>query len=307
MDIVILGAIPHDLSAKASEAYIEKEAPALAHLLQTHQAHTEWLDIATLGCTPFEYLQLQRAGYQSQDFYAKGLAPLRSGDFNISNPNQPIYLMELTHVEMGMHAASLYTAAELAITGEESQALFESAYTLLQESPYQLLDHQHHLGLMSMGEDFDTALMSPALLATGHLNDWQTPSDLPRPLRNLLSELQMTWFNHPINTARSARGLKPINSAWIYGGACLQDVGLKISSPNYHLIDTLGSAHLHQDWEKWLLQLGTLDKHIATFLNKGHRFILCGFDRLVTLTPKPIWAKFLTNKHAWKQWWSASQ
>lgn len=309
MDIVILGAIPHGITAKASTAYIEKQAPVFARLLQTHQAQQHWLDIAHLGCTPFEYYQLRQAGYQatSDDFWAQGLAALRCrNNFTISDVTQPIYLMELTYVEMGLHAAHLYLAEELQISLEDSSALFESARPLFQQSPYQLLHHQGNQALVSMGEDFSTPLMSPALLATGHLNDWQTPSDLPRPLRNLLSELQMLWHSHPVNNARAAKGLKPINSAWIYGGASLQDFQ-QTTPQTTHFIDTLAFSHLHQDWEKWLLQLPTVDQQLATFVNQGHRFILCGFDRLVTLNPKPLWSRLLSHKNAWQQWWSAEQ
>lgn len=308
MDIIISGAIPHGITAKASEAYIEKQAPALTHLLQTHRASQQQLDIATLGCTPFEYYQLEQAGYlaSGDSFYAKGLAPLRCpSHFSISNPSEPIYLIELTHVEIGLHSASLYLSEELQISPQESDALFKSVYSILQDSPYQLLQHHGHIGLMSMGENFTTPLMSPALLATGYLNDWQTPSDLPRPLRNVLSELQITLHTHPINLSRMERGMKPINSAWIYGGATQQNFRC-YQQESALIIDTLAFSHLHQDWEKWLRQLPILDQHIQPLLNKKHRFILCGFDRLVTLNPQPWWSKLIYSKQAWKQWWSIS-
>lgn len=334
MDIVILGAIPHSITAKASEAYIEKQAPVFARLLQTHQANPQWLDIAKLGCTPFEYYQLSQAGYQaSNGFYAPGLAPLRCPhDFSISHPSQPIYLMELTHVEMGLNAASLYLAEELNISEAESEALFESAHALLAGGALSLSTHQGTTALITMSKDLTSVpLMSPALLATGHLNDWQTPSDLPRALRNVLSELQMVWHHHPVNIERETRGLKTINSAWIYGGAALTDISstppqvvnhtLTQATQNtttqigryntstqpdrYQLIDTLFFPHLHQDWEKWLLQLPELDKQLIPLLDQGYRFILCGFDRLVTLTPKSFLSHLLTSKNAWKQWWVA--
>ncbi len=308
MDIVILGAIPHDLMAKESEAYIEKQAPAFTRLLQTHKASTEWLDIETIGCTPYEYYQLKKAQYTGENgFYAKGLGPLyASAHFNTIPTHQPIYLMELTYVEIGQHYASLYTADELNISDNEAQSLFESAQEILADSPYCMLQQQSHSALMDMGADFNLPLLSPKLLATGHLNDWHRLGDLARPLRNVLNELQMVWHNHPINQARQARGLKPINSAWIYGGARLADITL---TSNHHaqILSQLASAHLHQDWGNWIAQLATLDKQLTQLANQAHRYILFGFDRIVTLTPKPLWAKLLNNKMEWKQWWSQSK
>lgn len=308
MDIVILGAIPHDLIAKESEAYIEKQAPAFARLLQTHKANTEWLDIETIGCTPYEYYQLKKAQYSGNNhFYAKGLGPLRyPPHFNTITPHQPIYLMELTYVEIGQHHASLYTADELTITSEEANALFESSLEVFANSPYRLIQHDKHVALMDMGEDFDIPLLSPALLATGHLNDWHQLGDLAHPLRNVLSELQMIWYNHPINQARQERGLKPINSAWIYGGACMNDIH-QTSAADEKIIHSLASAHLHQDWGQWITELSLLDTQLTQLSSEAHRYILFGFDRIVTLTPKPFWAKLIHNKSEWKQWWSQSK
>src|SRR3546814_1649888 len=32
-------------------------------------------------------------------------------------------------------------------------------------------------------------------------------------------ELQMLWFDHPVNQARTENGLPAINSLWVFGGA----------------------------------------------------------------------------------------
>ncbi len=308
MDIVILGAIPHDLMAKESEAYIEKQAPVFTRLLQTHKASTEWLDIETIGCTPYEYYQLKKANYQGENnFYAKGTAPLyASTHFNTFPSHQAVYLMELTYVEIGQHHASLYTSDELNITPDEAKALFDSSIEVLAHSPYRLLQHNNNMALMDMGDNFTLPLFSPSLLATGHLNDWHQLGDLARPLRNVLAELQILWYNHPINQARQARGLKPINSAWIYGGACFNEIH-PASSPTEKVLSQLSKVHLHQDWGRWIAELATLDTQLAPLSQSSHRYILFGFDRIVTLTPKPFWAKLINNKSEWKQWWSQSK
>lgn len=311
MDIVILGALPHSTTAKASEAYLEKQAPVFTRLLQTHHATTEWLDIAHLGCTPFEYYQLKLAQYHNPtQHYAKGLGPLLCPEnFNIKHLQQPIYLLELTHVEIGQHSAALYLAPELSLSDEEGLGFMQSVREVFAESPYSLLNHNSHMALLDLGDDFTANLLSPSLLATGYLNDWQYQQELPRDLRRLLSELQMLWFNSPLNQVRQEKGLRPINSACIYGGACLNDFAV---SPlqhkplsQIHLINCLYFSHLHQDWEQWLQQLEQLEQALQTLPHGKHRFILCGFDRIVTLTPKPFWSKLFSQD--WRQWWSQSK
>ncbi|NEN75746.1 hypothetical protein F9B74_05315 [Pelistega sp. NLN82] len=309
MDILILGALPHHLMAKESEAYLEKQAPFLTHLLQTHQAQTEWFDIETLGCTPYEYYQLKQVAYHSQDgFYARGLAPLRCpAHFNTALPKN-LYLMTLCHIEVGLNHASLYLQEELNIPAHESTALFEQAKTLFENTPFSLLSYDADTALIDLGNDFDYPLPSPALLATGYINDWYRPQILPRTLQNSLNELQMSWYDHPINVARQSRGEKAINSAWIYGGASKADI--KTISPTTHdsiTLDTLFFSHLHQDWGSWLAQLNNIDQQLKSLHSAQNRYIFFGFDRITTLTPLPWWHKFLTRKDQWKQWWSLSK
>lgn len=305
MDIVILGAIPHRSVAKESMAYLEKEAPFFTRLLQTYKASTEWLDIDAIGCTPYEYFQLRQAGCTSP-FLASGLGPLYCPSSLIPCAQQKIYLMALTHIEIGQHHASLFLPEELAITPEQSFALFESARTVFEHSPYQLQQYHPDYFLIDMGEYFDAPLLSTHLMATGYLNDWWRDKKIDAPLRNLLSELQMAWHHHAVNRQRTEQGLKAINNAWIFGGARAADLPLRHKEPQTHNINDLAVAHRQQDWGMWLMQLGKVEHALNTFAHNAHRFILCGFDRLVTLTPKTWLQKTLNPKHEWKKWWLQS-
>ncbi|MGH8282904.1 MAG: hypothetical protein ACRESE_03570 [Gammaproteobacteria bacterium] len=46
--------------------------------------------------------------------------------------------------------------------------------------------------------------------------------DGPR-LRQLINEIQMLFFEHPVNLARGAAGKPAINSLWLWGGGCLPE------------------------------------------------------------------------------------
>ncbi|WP_147628842.1 hypothetical protein [Pelistega indica] len=317
MEIIILGALPHTTMAKESEAYLPKQAPHFTRLLQTHSASTQWFDLESIGCTPYEYYQLQKAHYQHLDGYcAKGLGILyayhSSQHFN-TYPSENIYLMELSHAEMGLNNASLFLYDELGAQQSETLQLFETVKSLFEQTPFTFLDHNHRYALIDMGADFNHPLPSPSLLATGNLNDWYRQLSLPRELRALLNEVQMTLFNHPVNQAREQKRLKPLNHAWIYGGAQLNHFMQPLSNTEKHqntqtlIIDKLYLPHLHQDWGTWLATLPSIDEQLNSHQKEIEQIQLIGFDRIVTLTPDSWVKSIFNNKNNWKQWWSLSK
>lgn len=69
---------------------------------------------------------------------------------------------------------------------------------------------------------FDTSphlLTTPLSYAVGRDIDPLLPAgENAMKFRALLNELQMLLFEHPVNQAREARGLLPVNSVWLWGG-----------------------------------------------------------------------------------------
>ncbi|MFX8047684.1 hypothetical protein ABTK64_20425, partial [Acinetobacter baumannii] len=60
--------------------------------------------------------------------------------------------------------------------------------------------------------------------ATGHNIDiWMHKGEQERAWRKFQNEIQMTWYDHPVNQAREARGLLPVNSVWLFGQGALLD------------------------------------------------------------------------------------
>lgn len=94
--------------------------------------------------------------------------------------------------------------------------------------------------------------------------------------------------------------------------------GNKANSPTtskFRLINSLLHAHRQQDWGMWIQQLSTLDKELPAILSgqaspisnqtsePASRIVLCGLDRLVTLTPQNWFKQALQSKKQWKTWW----
>src|SRR5260363_380469 len=56
----------------------------------------------------------------------------------------------------------------------------------------------------------------------------------------LQNEVQMAWFEHPVNRARETRGAPPVNSIWLHGCGGLQSVERSFSHLYSHQIATRG-------------------------------------------------------------------
>jgi hypothetical protein len=51
------------------------------------------------------------------------------------------------------------------------------------------------------------------------LTDWMPLGERAAAFRRLQNEVQILWHAHPVNTAREARRLPPVNAFWIWGAA----------------------------------------------------------------------------------------
>ncbi len=291
MDIVIAGALPHTSIAREMQKFLEKSAPHLLERLRTHHAQSQTYDLDHLSYTPLDVYQLEAAGLP---LAASSLSALHLPSELQQHlvPERGIYLLQLGHIALGQHSASLHTADELAITPAQSLALFENAQTIFAHSPYKLLAYHPDYFLVDLGPEFNAELPSPNLLATGFLNDWWPQDDATRPLRALLGELQMSWFNHPVNQEREAQGKRTINTAWIFGGIKgtaelmahlpitstenhhAEQAGrsakmVRTDKGNYLLISDLLYSHRQQDWGIWLQQLSLLDQRLPEIVTRA--------------------------------------
>lgn len=129
--------------------------------------------------------------------------------------------------------------------------------------------HEWHLHL-HVASDIRTTPLPDAIGLNG---DSLMPSaSNVRLWRRLLNEVQMTLHEHPVNQARQARGLPPVNSLWPWGEGAF-DVA---AAPEWQVIHATGSQwqglarHLGSEWQnaphayrptagKTLVLLNTLD------------------------------------------------
>jgi len=124
------------------------------------------------------------------------------------------------HWQIGMDQVFMLEPASLKLSDEESQALLQTLLPYLQEDGLQVRWHDalhwHACGELLGG----WAAPSLDRVIGANVRPWIT-SGLPGALVRLQSEMQMLAYNHPVNDARLARGLLPVNAFWIHGAGRL--------------------------------------------------------------------------------------
>jgi hypothetical protein len=214
-----------------------------------------------------------------------------------------------THWHTGIDHFTMMNAEDLALSAEESHALFDAVAPLFIDegwgvqpflhwsTPTQWYIHHPFL------ENFPTASLDRVI---GRNPDvWMSEPDHPQAklLRRLQAEIQMTLYTHPINDAREAKGLPPINTVWLSGcGKWQPDDAMK----NITIIDDLRSAALHQNNTEWMAAWQRIDQeNLPSLLNslntvQNHEHIkltLCG-ERHAQTYERPPARGFIVS---WRQ------
>lgn len=310
MLIVIPGALPDLPVAGELARHLPQRAPVLHAWLQAARAETTGFDLRAKGCTPFEAWQLQRAGFTPAPGQSTGagLGPLRDPG---APAGEPVWLAELVHLALGTDQATLLPPDQLDLRPEEGQALYQLAAPLIAEHGFGVEVVDPARWRLRLPDGLAPRSASPAAVAGQRLDAWWQHDAATRPWRRLLNEIQMAWHEQPVNEARAARGVAPVNGLWLYGGALPWSPAA--ASPA-HVLDGLHTPQREGDWGCWLDALARLDaEHLAPLADARHaprqpvELLLLGADRRARLTLKPRTglAKWLpAPKHNWNAWWS---
>lgn len=203
-------------------------------------------------------------------------------------PSGPDWLMvNPAHIEIARSHLALHDLRKLQLTDADSRALFDSALPLFTELGHALVygDAQTWFLQADGWDALETA--SPDTVLGMNLSDMMPAGDKARDFRRLQNEVQMLWFEHPVNTARAARGLPAVNAIWPWGaGAAPGDTVLAVSgAPAWlqamasHtlsdpgqiltqdgdallLCDTLTGPGLGGEWSRWIDAMHMLEQQL---------------------------------------------
>ncbi len=116
-----------------------------------------------------------------------------------------------------------------------------------------------------------------------NVKDWLPSGSSAGRLQRLQAEMQMLLYSHPVNDARLADGLLPVNSFWLSGCGALAQPAQQATLAAQPLLPTgLRDAALNNDWAAWTQAWTALDAtHCAALLatlnrGEGGQLTLCG-------------------------------
>lgn len=239
---------------------------------------------------------------------ARGVAPSTGGRRFVAEP---------AHFEVANDHLRLDDPAGLALTLAEARALASSIEPVLTEAGWRLapIDAATTTHWMLTRDD-GTPLSAAAIeRAIGdNVADWQPRGgdDAALAWRRCVNEIQMTWFEHPVNAAREADGRATINTLWLSGNgeepsplpryrAVASGLPLLAALPPaadasraLESFDGFVAPARREDWSGWRVQLQALESRLAAIADDQKRgavaaltLILCGqaSAKLVTVRP----------------------
>jgi hypothetical protein len=132
------------------------------------------------------------------------------------------------HVRIAHDHLVLIDPASLELSDDEAGALLSVARPLIEELGVRIEAPKPARWYLS-GEGFGTLAGASPLRASGRNIEIWLPHEAhsgerSRAWMKLQNEVQMAWFEHPVNEAREARGLPAVNSIWFHAQGAAQPV-----------------------------------------------------------------------------------
>lgn len=136
-------------------------------------------------------------------------------------------LLSLCHWRLTQNAAFLDDPAQLALSDDEAQALFDSLAPFFADVGLSL--HLHSPTCWTVqGELIQEMDLASLQQAIGQ--DLSLQLAQQQPLQKLQSEVQMLLYNHPVNALREAKGAICVNAFWVHREPAPASIWQKIRS-----------------------------------------------------------------------------
>jgi hypothetical protein len=203
------------------------------------------------------------------------------------------------HWHVGTDQVTLTDPLALELGEDASRALFESARELFESEGFAfawgapLRWYAAHESLVEL----PCASLDRVVGRTVDL--WMLPQHQARLVRRLQNEVQMLWYQHPVNEAREANGQLPVNSFWLSGCGRWQPA----DTGSVTVDDRLRLPLLAQDWAAWADAWRALDAgplaQLRSAAERGEAIALtlCG-ERLAQrfeAVPQTLWQRVASN------------
>lgn len=288
------------LSPAAGQALSALQLPKLEQLLARLDP-TERDEGDELSLTPPHERALARAwGWAPADDGLRPFAALaaqRDG-LAVSAGDEGWALLSPAHWHVGTDQVSLGNPAALGLDEALSRLLFDALAPLFEGDGWMLLWgapsrwYARHPSLASLPS------ASIDRVVGRNVDLWLGDQPAARTVRRLQAEAQMLLHRHPLNEAREAEGLLPVNSFWLSGTGQTQPAPLPDAA---QVDDRLRGPALADDWAAWAEAWAALDAGpLADALRRAEagepvQLTLCGERHAQTFAPaaRPWWRRGL--------------
>ena len=236
------------------------------------------------------------------------------------------FLLQPSHVQISRTHMLLSDLRALQLGEADSRALYDVARPYFEEVGKTLLHGAPGLWFMRADDWAGLNTASPDATTTQSMTDWLPEGAQARDFRRLQNEVQMLWHEHPVNQARQASGLQPVNSCWLWGGASpaapsgqlsiaggepwMQALAKPVQPSAAQLIAQPGTVMLAElvaaaqagDWAEWLMRMQRLEQEWFTPLLAALKDGRIGSIRLM-LSHRQGWTSVTSNKLAQRAFW----
>ena len=129
------------------------------------------------------------------------------------------FVVNPAHIQIARTHLMMGDPRRLGLSESDSRALFEAALPYVEEAGHTLVYGDAGTWFLRADDwaELDTATPDAALGMD--LTDWMPLGERAAAFRRLQNEVQILWHAHPVNAAREARRLPPVNAFWIWGAA----------------------------------------------------------------------------------------
>ena len=212
-----------------------------------------------------------------------------------------------THWLVGRDQINLIDPAVLALDDAESSRLFDALAPLFVELGWDLhrADAMRWYARHPSLAELPTAAIDRVIGRNVDL--WLNDHPGILAVRRLQSEVQMLLYVHPLNDAREARGLRPVNSFWLAGTGPAADPRQALPA-DVLVDDRLRAPALAEDWTAWAEAWAALDAGPVRALAEAaarepagaHAISLCGerIARTWRAAARPWWKSLLRGRGA---------
>ena len=156
-------------------------------------------------------------------------APLELQSYRVKiSDHTPIARIEPVHIHAARDHLVLTSTEILELRQDEADALFESVKDIFEEMATAIYRPTPNRWFIESPSLQSLSTVSAEQAQGRNIDHWMptdtTLSGVARQWRKWQNEIQMIWFDHPVNQARASEGMLAVNSIWISGNGSLSDI-----------------------------------------------------------------------------------